>query len=361
MPRAVLAVAFLLCLAQIGHGNPTVLPARTSRYCRTLVPTDRGTVIYVSREGEPMELDPRTGESSPLGVDWEAASDGWTDPGEVILLEGSPDGRLLCLGIPVSIPDSLGQDHGLVPGPMVLLVCGSDGTGARPLALSMLVGGGPDFTFASDSRFICGHPIIGCPPRPADYVSHWTAEGPGSADAHLIDVNDGSLHGGCRGLLSDGFIPSPWSDLAAAGAYPPDLVVDFLECEVLCRDTTGGGILHTWVLPDAGLGREDGRQVLRRADGTVRVNSGPAMRMHTRLEDGRYLWSREGADTVWLGRVSWPEFAEAGPQTPLPGISPDSLGGQVLEVPGAGAVVYTRGESVRLYRLPGSLQAPGTE
>jgi hypothetical protein len=287
----------------------------------------------------------------PLELDWSPAEDGWEWSGEVMLLTGSRDGELLCLGLCVGLPDSLMPAGADAPGPLMLVVCGPAGTDARPLALSVLVGGGPRFGFTTDSRYLYGSPILDCEPLPGEYRDLLAGSWPGSSDAHLIDVSDGSRLGRCAGILADGFLSNPHSDLVAAGAYPPDLILDAGSGEVLLEDSTGGGILYEWVLPDAGLAREGDRQVLRFADGRTRRNPDGEVRVHLRLDDGRYLFSRGGSHEVLLGTIDWSDFSSPDSGR-LPALSEEMVDGVIVQSGDSDMILFVWEGNLWVYRCP---------
>lgn len=331
--------------------SPLRLPLETSGYCRTLHPLAGGGVAYVDSSLRPRILSTDSLLSHLLELDWEPAEDGWDWSGEVMLLESSPDGSLVCLGLCVGLPDSLHPDGHYAMDPLLLVVCGADGSDARPMGLTLLVGGGPRFGFTADSRFLYGSPLLDCDPHPREYRSSLMEGMPSSSDEHLIEVAGGARSGSCAGLLADGFIPSPWSDLAAAGAFPRDRIFDVTSGEVLAEDTMGGGILYEWVLPDAGLAWESSRQVLRFADGRTRTNPGEELRVHLRLDDGRYLYSRGPSSDVLLGEIEWDDFSAAGGAR-LPNLTESMVDGVVRETGRAGLILFVEDGAVWAYRSP---------
>ncbi|MFO7950403.1 MAG: hypothetical protein R6U36_08540 [Candidatus Fermentibacteraceae bacterium] len=328
--------------------SPLRLPLETSEYCRTLQPL-AGGVAYVDSSLRPKVLSPDSLLSHPLELDWGPAEDGWDWSGEVMLLESSPDGSLVCLGLCVGLSDSLRPAGHYAMDPLLLVVCGADGSDARPVGLTLLVGRGPGFEFTADSRFLYGSPLLDCDPHPREYRSTLMEGMPSSSDEHLIEVAGGARSGSCAGLLADGFLPSPWSDLAAAGACPPDLIVDVTSGEVLVEDTTGCGILYEWVLPDAGLAREGHRQVLRFADGGAWTNPGEELRVHLRLDDGRYLFSRGPSSDVLLGEIDWHDFSADG-AVGLPGLTEGMVDGVVTEAGEPGMILFVEDGAVWVYR-----------
>jgi len=344
-------IAMLASAPLPAQDSPLRLPLQTSGYCRTLQPLAGGGVAYVDSSLQPMVLSTDSLISHSLEPDWSPADDGWDWSGEVMLLESSPDGSLVCLGLRVGLPDSLHPDGHYAMDPILLVVCAADGSDARPLGLTLLVGGGPRFEFTADSRFLYGSPLLDCDPHPRAYRSALMEGMPSSSGQHLIEVAAGSRSGSCAGPLADGFIPCPWSDLAAAGAYPPDLIVDVTSGEVLVEDSTGGGILHEWVLPNAGLAWEDNRQVLRFADGRTWTNPGEEIRVHLRLDDGRYLFSRGPSREVYLGEIEWRDFSAAG-AVRLPDLTESMVDGVVSETGREGMILFVEDGAVWAYRSP---------
>ncbi len=348
MPPAIVAV-LLVAASAPEPANPLRLPVRTSPYCRVLTPLAGGGVACVDSGSRPVVLDPEELDAEPLDIDWDPAEAGWEWTGKALLLRASPDGTRILLGLCVGIPDSVRPEGVPVMDPMLLVVCSDDGTDARPLALTMQVGGGPRFDFTSDSRSVYGTPILDCPPDPEAYMEQLAQGLPTTADTHLIDICTGSQRGDCAGLLADGFLPDPFSDLVAAGARPPDLLLDVTTGEVLLEDSTGGGIIHRWVLPGAGLAREGGNQIVRFAEGRETRNPGGEVRVHLRLEDGRYLYSRGGGEDVLLGGIDWSDFSPRG-TSGLTGITEAMVDGIVAQAPEMDGILFIHDGSVWIYR-----------
>lgn len=158
-------IAIIVSSSPPAQDNPLRLPLETSDYCRTLQPLAGGGVAFVDTSSRPMVLNGDSLRARPLELDWSPGDDGWDFSGEVMLLKASPDGRLVCLGLCVGLPDSLQPDGDFVMNPLLLVVCGPDGSDAHPVGLTLLVGGGPRFEFTTDSRFLYGSPLLDCTPR----------------------------------------------------------------------------------------------------------------------------------------------------------------------------------------------------
>jgi len=351
--------ASLILTVLAGSGTPgtlTVLFDGVSTTHPGFVLLPDGDVLFVDGEGLLRRLDPADPASAvAMETDWDPARWGWESCTGFGLLRISPDGRWLCLGEQVAVPESLQTADGYVPGPVVLVLMGSDGTGARPLALSFDVGGGPRFDFTRDSRFVYGMPLLECGPTPEAFVTHWALGGEDPAYAgYLVDVRDGTRSGEDRGFLGDGYHPNPWSDLVAAGCYPPDVIADVTTGEVLLRDSSESpwGIVETWVLPDAGLAWLDGVQVLRHADGRTVANPGEPLFVCGRLQDGRYVFGTDGGATILLGDVDWETFGTLG-AVPLHGLEGTlDPWSEIVGLPDGSGILFEQGGALLLYAFP---------
>jgi hypothetical protein len=346
----------LLAAAVAAAGGTSVICDDVSTYLSNTVVTDWGGVIYVNDQGELSIINPDyTGEPRSLIVDlgWELVN--WGGTGQVIRLSGSSDGRMICYAQYVFLSDEMSAEDGsYIPAPLMVICCGSDGMAPKLLGLSFDAGGGPHFDFTVDSRFVYGSPWLECRPTPGDYIQYVTGDGSSDLDPFLmIDVTNGDRRGD-PSVVSDGYVPNPYSDLVAAGWYPPNTIVDVTSGRILLQDTsyTAPAIIETWILPDAGLAMlEDGRQVVRYSDGSETVNPGDRIDVYARLQGGQYVFTRNGGNNVMLGNIDWSDFSseDAVPVPWLDGLYPGTI---LHELPGEQGVLYTDGGALILARLP---------
>ncbi|MFO8184197.1 MAG: hypothetical protein R6U39_08495 [Candidatus Aegiribacteria sp.] len=345
---------FLFAAAALGGGT-RVIADDVSSYCRSIVVTDRGGVIYVSDTGELRTIDPDySGDPINMAIDWGMQLQDWR-PGRVSSLQGNPGGTMICFTQTAGVPEEYYTDERQnIPYPEIVAVCRSDGTAPRILGLSFDVGSGPHFAFTQDSRFVYGGPWLECRPTPADFIEFFAGDGSGEMEPWLLVDLDTGERSGDPGVIGDGFNGNPWSDLAAAGWYPPNTIVDITTQEILLRDTSvnSPAIISQWVLPDGGLAMtSSGEQVLRLADGSEWINPGDRINIYCRLQDGRYIFTRDSGETVLVGGIDWSDFSSV-PAVEIPwmeGLYPGSL---VREIPGSEWVAYLEGSFLMLAQLP---------
>lgn len=306
-------IVLLLATVSVYSNEPVLLTDRISSYCDGFVLLETGTVVFVDSHGRlcsvdihaPMEVD-------KIECEWGLEELGWVSPGWIGRLDGSSDGSLILFTQQVSVPDSLQNPERRVLDPVCLVVASPDGSGGRALALSIEVGGGPQFDFTEDSRFVFGLPILSCLPIPDDYLTYWRNPGGDSLlTGFMIDVETCERSGGNGAFLGDGFYKNPMSDLAAVGGFVPFSVADIITGEILLEDTCDfqNAIIETWVLPDAGLAWRGDTQVLRFADGREIINPGEELVVYETLGDGRSIYSFDYPPSeVLLGTMDWNSF-----------------------------------------------------
>lgn len=304
----------VLLVTAIHASEPIVLAESLSDYNPLLQVLENRTALYINDDGQLtlVRIDVPMKTISFLNG-WNPEEYGWSNPGRTYDFALSPDGEYICFCQQVSVPDNLQTGEQYIPGPVLVAVCRTDGTGSKLLVLSFEVGEGPHFRFTQDSRHIFGSPLMGCPATPEGFASYVTRDNDADLiEGYIVDIQDDTRSGGNGDILGDGFYKNPWSNLIAAGSYPTDMIADVVTREVFLHDTTNSGqqIIYAWVLPDAGLAENDNQQILRYSDGTEVINPGKPISVFGRLEDGRYIFSRGGdSHTVLLGHIDWTDFS----------------------------------------------------
>ena len=337
--------------------EPVLIAENLSSYYPGYVVLPNDTVIYRDADGHFYSIDPTDPSSDTIvKTDWNPAEHGWEFCAQEGLLRASPDGSMLLFTINLRVPDSLQTSENYVPGPAGVFVTRPDGTGTRLVALSMEVGSGPDFQFTRSGDRFYGSPLLQCAPTPLGMVEYWLRdEETNDFRGYMVDPTDGSRSGGSAGFLGDGFLPNPWSDLAACGAWPPNTIADASTGETLlelpCSEDAPWGIIEQWVLPNAGLSRDSGGQLLRYADGRMVRNPGAELTMCGRLADGRYLVSYGYREPLLLAWVDWETFETTVTDSyPDIGALMDPMNGAV-ELPSGGAIVFRSEEGLYFAEL----------
>ena len=354
--RLMITGLILLTAMCVNAERPLLLADSLSPYFTGFVLLESGLVLFIDHDGDLCRVDigdPMSVE--PLDMDWSPEEAGWARPGQISFIKGSQDGSLICFGQQVSVPDDLQNAEMYTPGPITVLVASTDGSDCRMLALVFEVGGGPNFDFTMDSEYIYGQPILGCLPNPADYMAYWSGDDGPEIEGFIIDVLSGERSGGNGAVLGDGYYANPWSDLTAAGAYPPNVIVDITTQEVLLESAAGDNadIISTWVLPDAGLAWKDDSQILRYADGREVHNPAEDILIYGRLSDGSYLFSIDSYQApVLCGKINWETFDVADADT-IDGLD-GYLGpwASIRETPDGNGLLFESSNSLYLINIP---------
>ncbi len=340
-------LSMLLALAATSlAAEPVLIATDLSNYYPGYVVLPDDTVIYRDADGHLHSMNPAEPSSDTIiKTDWNPADHGWEYCGQEGLLRASPDGSMLLYTINLRVPDSLQTSEDYVPGPAGVFITRPDGSGTRLVALSMEVGSGPDFQFTRSGDRFYGSPLLQCPATPQGMLDHWLREEEKTEfQGYLVDPTDGSRSGGSAGFLGDGFTANPWSDLAACGSWPPNLIADASTGETLLElpysEDMPWGIIEQWVLPNAGLSRDGKGQLIRWADGRTVHNPGAEITAGGRLADGRYLLTSGYREPLLVAWVDWETF-EVTVTDSYPGIGAlmDPMN-EAVELPSGGAILF---------------------
>jgi len=295
-------------------------PVQVAEDAVSVVPLDGTTVLVIDGEGAGYTLNLRTGQRDPWSPSWSPGEDGWEDDGYVFATDLSPDGNHLLILKGVYTPDRFGFPRGFDGMRSVILVILSrpDGSDATPVAVSVAAGGGPDFAFTADSRFIVGGPMFDCEPTPGEYSALIRSD---SGSFTMEPVNRITVSTGERILIADldiadGFWKCPYSDWAR-------LENNWYAEHTFSNITTGGiagffevpggeARVHGWVLEDALLLTAQEGQGLLYVDGSFVPCPSGTWDVLSWLPDGRFIYERNGSGDFLLGGVDWETFT-AGP------------------------------------------------
>jgi hypothetical protein len=292
-------------------------PVMVAKDVVSVLPLDGATVLLIDGEGAGHTLNPLTGSTSPWSPSWSPGEDGWVDDGYIFATNLSPDGNHLLILKGVYVPDRFGFPEGYdgMRSAVLVILSRPDGSHATPVAVSVAAGGGPDYAFTTDSRFIVGGPMFSCEPTPEAYSAHVRGDSGNLAmePVNRIDVSTGerSLIAGLD--ISDGFWKCPYSDWARLennwyaehtfGSIATGGVSGFF------RVPGGEARVHGWVLDDALLITTRDGQGLLFVDGSFVPCPSGTWDVLSWLPDGRFIYERDGSGNLVLGEVDWEAFS----------------------------------------------------
>lgn len=292
-------------------------PVQVAEDVVSVVPLDRATVLLIDGEGTGYTLNLDTGFTSPWSPSWSPGEDGWVDDGYIFATELSPDGNHLLILRGVYAPDRFGFPEGYDGMRSVVLVIMSrpDGSGATPVAVSVAAGGGPDYAFTSDSRFIVGGPMFDCEPTPEAYSALIRSD---SGSFMMEPVNKITVATGERSFISDldisdGFWKCPYSDWVRLenNWYAEHTFSNIVTGGVagFFRVPGGEARVHGWVLDNALLITTQKGQGLLFVDGSFVPCPSGTWDVLSWLPDGRFIYDRNESGNLVLGAVDWETFS----------------------------------------------------
>jgi hypothetical protein len=324
MISALIAAAWLGILSTPSGAEAEPAPTVLASDVAGAVPLDSTTVLCATVDHSWFTIDVRTGERRDWSPSWVPEDAGWIDDGFTFMMGRSPDGTHLFLSRGVLLPDSYEIPDGMwgMRSAVVFVICSPDGSGAYPALTSIAVGGGPEFAFTSDSRYLVGSPVL-CPGGDPGVFSRYLS----GEDDHVffdrIEVATGepSIVEGLE--ISDGFWKCPWSDwLRVENNWYGEHTFSNLSSGGIAGTYTvpgGEGCINGWVLDDAVLMSPPSGQGLLYVDGTFVETPSEGWDIYCRLDDGTFVYSVDGGITVLHGEVNWAAF-EAGPSEVLEGL-----------------------------------------
>lgn len=283
----------------------------------SVVPLDGETALLIDGDGAGYTLNPLTGFTNPWSPSWSPGNDGWVDDGYIFATALSPDGNHVLILKGVYVPDRFGFPEGYdgMRSAVLVMLCRPDGSEARPVAVSVAAGGGPDYAFTSDSRYVVGGPMFNCEPTPGAYSAlarnDWgtSATGP----VNRIEVSTGERSFIPDLDISDGFWKCPYSDWARLenNWYAEHTFSNLSTGGVagFFRVPGGEARVHGWVLADALLITTIEGQGLLFVDGSFVPSPSDGWDILSWLPDGRFIYERDGSGNLVLGEVGWEAFS----------------------------------------------------
>jgi hypothetical protein len=275
-------------------------------------PLSASSVLCSTADNQLALLSLPDGERQPWPGGWDAQAAGWESTGRIATLCVSPDLQWVCYSTEARLPDSYAlKFDGMRTGLAVILAC-ADGSGAKCVALSIEVGGGPEFAFTQNSARLVGSPFLPCPTTPQGYADYINADMAARAmpEFNYIDTATGKTGAIPDLQVGDGFWKCPYSDnfRIENNWYAEHNFSSFATGGLTGTFKTGEEVecrLYSWVLPDALLIEFDGITGLLYTDGEFHQAPQAGLQVYCWLPDGTYLL-RENADgPVLHARMDW--------------------------------------------------------
>jgi|GEM_PF-4975308 len=312
------------------------------------------TVLYV-REDSIIGFNPTSSEGFAWSMDFDPAETGWAGTGAVRRLAAAGGTVLVFIDLVPPVEEMYGMS---IPAPVGVVGCAADGSGARLLGL----------TRASDAyetealpggRYITATGISRSEPDAEHYLDYVTGEMALDLlpESDLISTADGSRYS-LPGLDLDGEHSwCPYSPRVVLQRESP--VIMLLDTEVPRVDSTvevgssyPGIDIREWVAVDALTASYHGTRGLLFMDGRFAPLPEGGWTVYRWLEDGSYIFSLDGGDTLRHGPIDWNTF-ETGEATPQTGLGP-YLDSGLHPIPGAPArFIHLGGGILRLLELTG--------
>ena len=279
------------------------------------VPLSADTVLCSDAEHNLVLLNLPGGEHTPwLGV-WDYQAEGWIEDGHIATLCASPDLEWVCYSVGVGLPETEAIDYEGMRWALAVVLARADGSESKCVALSIEVGGGPEFAFTQDSKRLVGSPMLQCEPTPEEYAFHINRE-PKAEYAPIfncIDVESWQPDLIPNLDIGDGFWKCPYSDyyriennwyaehnfscFATGGVTGSWATPDGMDCRV-----------YGWVLPDAMLAESGGKTGLLLATGGIQLAPRYGLQVYCWLPDNTYLLrEKEGGPMLhaWMDWERW--------------------------------------------------------
>ncbi|MCD4848765.1 MAG: hypothetical protein K8R76_11330 [Candidatus Aegiribacteria sp.] len=301
----------ILLMTLTGHASSQDIsqsPFLLAEDVQLFTPISEKEVLFVDSSGE-IRLVNIDHPLEPIewSSDWDPRILEWSETGRTLYLSSSIDGEWVCFAISVDTPGL--EEVG--PAPLAVVVSRSDGSGSKTVALAQNAGGGPQFSFSSDTNLLYGYPFMPCGINASDYIAYMSGE---TAEEQyefytIIDLRDGSrFHEDLP--LSSGYIDCPFSDLAAIANEGSLLAFARISAEGSFIDFYGGSYLKvlSWVLPDGLLAEHEGKQFLVLSDGTLLENTTEWLNVRCWVSDALYLCSTGESCEVLLTGIDWENF-----------------------------------------------------
>ncbi len=321
-------------------------------------PVSPGIVLCASEDGGFFTIDIPGGARRPWAPDRLPEDDGWVPYDLVPVLVSSPDGGWVAWVRCAGLPEEYEIEWEGMRSVGLVYVSRPDGSGARPVAVTWLVGGGPYFDFTSDSRYLVGSPIAPCAPDPEAYARSVGDQEGGSAGFTHYEVATGRRILVEDLPLGDGYWKCPYSEYFRIenNWYAEHGFSSFDTGGVLGRWVVPGGEcrLWGWATEDAMLYSIDGGCGLVYVDGSVTEAPSCGWELYCLMPDGNSLYSSDSGRTVRFGWVDWVTFEEHRTEEVQGLAGFPGLGGmRIIPMPDSRGVLFSDGWNTgELWLLP---------
>jgi hypothetical protein len=353
--QAARRLVLVVIVVSIVSAQPVLLTDSLSTDVSEFVAVSGGRVVYINTHGKLSSVN----KDDPLNTedfipDWTPASDGWAGDGQYLMLRAGADGNIIMAAVQVSLPDSLLDTGIAMPDPVVIMVCNSSGGDARAVGVTYRSNEELCFDFTQDSRLLYGAGFLNCQPDPVSYYAKYLGDQSSLIRPFdMVDLVEGSRFS-THGVVGSHFLCNPWSDLIAAGddGEPLTRIANMVNFSVLYEDSTlSESVIDMWTGSESGLAGTDTGQVCRFSDGSVLENPGTTVTVFCSLSNGKCVYSVNGEDPVYWGRINWQTF-EVEESTELVELAGYFSPGHTIQPVGRyPAVIFNAGRGLYYYEL----------
>jgi hypothetical protein len=312
------------------------------------------TVLY-ARGDSIIGFNPTSTESFGWSMDLDPTEAGWDGTGSVRGL-AADGGRVLAF---IDLVPPVEEMYGMsIPAPVGVVACAEDGSGARILALTR----GPDIRdieLVHGGGYIAGNGWSRSAPDAEHYLDYVTGEMALELlpPSNLISTADGRRFDLPELDLSIEHIWCPHAARVVLERENPTIVLldtetPAVDSVMAVGDAYPGIDIRRWVAVDALTADYHGTRGLIFTDGRFAPLPGSGWIVYSWLDDGSYIFSMDGGDTLRHGLIDWSTF-ETSAAPPQPGLGA-YVGSGLRPIPGLPTRMIHLAEGVlRLLELTG--------
>ena len=345
-----LVLLFLLPGAAFALAGETVIAENVTSSCAV------SSQLLIYSEGDSVyAYDPSVQEPVAWSLDLDPAATGWAGTGEIRKLDAAGGTVLVLLDLQPPVEEMYGM---AIPSPVGVVCCGTDGTGARLVALTR-ASAVESIELLPEGDWVAGKGFSRSAPDADRYLDYVTGE---MAFELLPECNLVSASGGQRHNLSqlDLSLPHAWCPyyprVLLQGDAPMVLSLDTAAPAVDSVFTLGenypGIDVHTWVTRNALTASYHGTRGLIFTDGRFAPLAQPGLRILLWFTDDSYIFTDDGGTSYRHGLIDWSTF-ETSAAPPQPGLGA-YVGNGIRVIPDAPTMLlHLRDGTLRLIELTG--------